>query len=164
MSFETTSFKTTKTTVCKWLGAALLLLVTTSAGLAQTPTEIEVDRDTDELKVLVLPDPGRTMTDTALVFSNPGGSAAIVRCNAYNKNGVWIGRSRTTVPARGVRYIRASDLSGGDNFLGNARCWSARRTIGTGYLVTREGITATRVVSNRHEATEYFRFPVIGYF
>ncbi|MEM9405771.1 MAG: hypothetical protein AAGA81_07025 [Acidobacteriota bacterium] len=146
------------------LAASLLFVLEGGAALAQTPTEVNVDRETDELKVLILPDPGRTMTDTALVFTNPGDSPATVRCNAYDKEGDWIGRTRTLVPGHGLRYIRASDLSGGSSFLGSARCWSARHTIGTGYLVTREGITATRVVSNRHEATEFYRFPVIGYF
>ena len=145
-------------------GMLLMLVLSVGAASAQSPTEVNVQRDSEELKVLILPDPGRSMTDTALVFTNPGGSSATVRCNAYNKEGVWIGRTRTVVPGDGLRYIRASDLSGGSTFIGSARCWSARRTIGTGYLVTREGITATRVVSHRHEATEYFRFPVIGYF
>ena len=142
----------------------LLIACTGGALLAQTPPEIDVQRDSDELKVLILPDPGRTMTDSAMVFTNPGASSVIVRCKGYNHQGVIVGRTRTDVPANGLRYIRASDLGNGNTFLGSAKCWSARHAIGTGYIVTKDGLTATRVVSHRHENTEYFRFPVVGYF
>ena len=132
-----------------------------SVTLAQTPPEVDVQRNSDELKTLVVPDPTRPSTDSALVFTNPGGLDAYVRCNAYDANGNWVGRTRTLVPARGLRYIRASDLSGGAAFLGQAKCWSVRHVIGSGFIVAPGGITPTSVLSHRHEVTQYFRFPVV---
>ena len=85
---------------------------------------IEITRDAAELPNELRPRPPEDadVADTALVFTNEGGSAARVRCAGFNKNGYAVGRAWVAIPARGLRYVLASDLSRGRDFVGQVQC------------------------------------------
>lgn len=149
---------------------ALTLLATSS--VAQTAAEVEIDRPADELlDLLVDPaDPNDPdAVDSALVFTSTGGPAA-VRCTAWDGNGDPIGSPVIIpVPAGGVRWIRASDLSNGANFVGSARCTTLGGVTGSAFLVGPRGATdlpahqhRTRLGRRGKRYMHHLRFPVVA--
>ncbi|MDP6979924.1 MAG: hypothetical protein QF570_15170 [Myxococcota bacterium] len=123
--------------------------------------EVEVSRPVDELPNDVEPvDPDST--DTALVFSNLGGERARVKCVAFNMNGRPVGRTRTAIPALGVRYMRASDISNGLDFVGQVHCASHGKVVGSTVFVGR-GITDLPV-RNGHVGRTRIRFPLVAHY
>ena len=84
----------------------------------------------------------RDTTDTAIVASNMGPRPALVICSAFNANGNVLGAARMRVPRRGLRYLRASDLSNGVDYVGQVRCRSANANIfGSAFLIGPGGVT-----------------------
>lgn len=86
-------------------------------GSAQTlaDTEIEIDRDANELSdLLVSVDVARSdvasLLDTAMIITNVGNSGTIARCHANNRNGVLVSRIRVRIPSGGLRFFLMSDL------------------------------------------------------
>ena len=122
---------------------ALLALGLASAGHAQEEAAfdrdalrdmpaLEVERDgvalIDELRVR--PD-DRDVADTALVFTSYSHSRQRVICAAFNKNGRIVGKTATTLPPHGVRYVLASDLADDLDFVGSAQCGAHSSVKGT---------------------------------
>ena len=110
--------------------ALAALLAMPSIASAQSVAEVEIDNDpdllTDELR-----DPDPDIADTFMIFTSQHGRRAIVRCVARDKNGVVVGRSLTRVPAHGLRYVRASQMSNGVDFIGSVNCRTRGRVIPT---------------------------------
>jgi hypothetical protein len=52
-----------------------------------------------------------------LVFTNLGNRPTSVKCVGFDKNGTPIGRTATRIPPLGVRYVLASDISNGLDFV-----------------------------------------------
>jgi len=73
--------------------------------------------------------PDVDVVDTALVFNNPRNHKTLIAWVGYNANGRALGRAYTVVPANGVRFIRASDISNGRDYLGSASCKARARLI-----------------------------------
>ncbi len=149
---------------------SLFLVLVAAPGLAQSTTEVEIDRSPDELaRVLVDPvDPNDPdAVDSALVFTSQGGPAA-VRCTARDGHGDAIGSPViVAVPAGGLRWIRASDLSNGADFIGGAHCTSLGPVIGSGFVVGPRGATDLRVREHRKSGrgkryVDHLRFPVVA--
>lgn len=123
--------------------AALLALAIAPNAAAQDMLDrggddgIEITRDAADLPHDLRPRPPEDadVTDTALVFTNETGSAARVRCVGFNKNGAGVGRAWVAIPARGLRYILASDLSHGRDFVGQVQCAAPVRVKGTAVLL-----------------------------
>ncbi len=125
--------------------------------------EVEVSRPVDELPNDVEPneeDPDST--DTALVFSNLGGERAWVKCVAFNMNGQPVGRTRTAIPALGVRYMRASDISNSVDFVGQVHCAPRGKVVGSTVFVG-PGITDLPV-RNGHVGRSRIRFPLVAHY
>lgn len=133
----------TLTRLASWIGIALLL--SASSATAQTTIDdsepardtvdhvrdigTEIVRDAGALRdELRLRDLDTDIADTALVFTNLGANATRVKCVAYDGDGQAIGRAWVGVPRLGVRYLLASDLANGADFIGQVQC-SARKNI-----------------------------------
>jgi len=113
---------------------ALFLAPAALAGatVASAADGVEVDRDVTDLHSDLRPrDVDRDVADTALVFTNLGNADTRVLCAAFNRNGRMIGRAWTKLPALGVRYMLASDLSGDRDFLGHVQCGAVGAVRGT---------------------------------
>ena len=122
--------------------------------------EIEIDRDGDALSEEIRPRPTDTdIADTALVFTNQTRHRVEVRCLARNDDGETIGRARIVVPGGGLRYLRASDLSEGADFVGSALCKSAARVVATAMLF---GVEISDLPSRSVQWGKVHRFPLIA--
>jgi hypothetical protein len=118
------------------IGAAIAWLSAPVASAEEAATAadewIEIERDAvtlqDELRVR---DIDRDVADTALVFTNLGNTDGYAHCMAFDGDGRRIGRARVKLPALGVRYLLASDISRGRDFIGHAQCGAAVTVKGT---------------------------------
>lgn len=114
----------------QWLARAgltsmILAFVVPAAGAQDAQNVREIERDAISLRDRIqLPTPPDVSTaDTAIVFTNVGNRGAAARCVAFDYEGQRIGQTRVRVPARGMRWLLASDLSDGERFIGNAQCF-----------------------------------------
>ena len=132
------------------------------AGAELQVPEIDVDRDGDALRDEIRPRPvDSDIADTALVFTNLTGNHVDVPCIARDQSGSLIGRTRTRLPARGLRYLRASDFSDGRDFVGHAECKSNGHAAATAVLFGAE-ITDLPATSRRRGRGMHHRFPLIA--
>ena len=151
------------------LGLALIgaLSITSTASAqgvsaANELPEFDVDRDADALRDEIRPRPKDVdVADTVMVFTNTTGARRQVRCVAYDRTGAPIGRTRTRIPGNGVRYILASDLSNGRDFVGHAVCNTAGLVIPSALLLGPE-IENLNTRIERFEGATRLRFPVIA--
>ena len=122
---------------------------------------IQVVRDAAELQAMLKRRPDVDVIDTALIFNNPRRHQTLVACVGYNANGRALGRAYTVVPANGVRFLRASDISNGRDFLGSAECKARARVIPSSFVV---GVgfsdAPARIVNGWDNST--IRFPVVA--
>ena len=130
--------------------------VETELGDARPEAELRVDlreameHDTDSV-------------NTALVFNNPNAEVAAVLCRAYDSNGNYVGRRIFRLPANGVRYVRASDFSGGGDYIGSAICSSRSRVAASAVLLAPGAITNLDVIqSDPWDDSNRTRFPLIA--
>ena len=112
------------------LWVALLALVVPGSAWAQVDAfsaieEIEIGRDATQLPADIdVRD--RDSVDTALVFTNLGDARARIACRAFNSHGDPVGRTWMHIPPNGLRYVLASDLSNGQDFVGHVMCRTGR--------------------------------------
>jgi len=79
-----------------------------------------------------------------------------VFCAAYDANGHALGRAAMRVPAKGLRYLRASDLSSGIDYVGQVRCRTGNEGVqGSAFLVSAGGVTDLPV--SQHHLAEWSR-------
>ena len=130
------------------LGAALLSLVLLLAAapvsakrgnVADRPDGLDavaIDRPLDELPDDLRPVPEDSdRADTVLLFTNPSQRPLTVRCVGFDRAGDPVGRIRTAVPPRGLKHVLASDLSNGEDYLGQVQCSATGRVIPSAVLV-----------------------------
>ena len=118
---------------------------------------VEIVRDATELAAELRPRPiDHDVADTALIFTNFSSRDLPVYCVAFNKNGEPIGRRWVKLPALGLRYLLASDLSGGRDFVGHAQCSSQRHVRGSAIFL---GPQLTDLPVQQGQRT---RFPVVA--
>lgn len=122
---------------------------------------LEITRDASELQAMLKTTPDIDVIDTALVFNNPRNHRTLVACVGYSANGRALGRAYTVVPANGVRFIRASDISNGRDFLGSASCKARARIIPASFIVGVGFSDAPARVVNGWNASS-MRFPVVA--
>jgi len=146
-----------------FLSAALLSLGSGRAA-AQAVEEVDIGRLEVELRVDITDAIERDtdVANTALVFNNAGRVATTVYCTAFSGNGEILGRGKTRVPAKGVRYLRASDLSDGVDFVGSAVCKARGRVTATSVFLAPGAITALDVKQYRRKRTSRMRFPLVA--
>jgi hypothetical protein len=146
------------------LAAIPLLLLAPVAGAQDVSSEadgVEITRDADALRDELHPRPmDHDVADTALVFTNFANSAQRALCVAYDKNGQPVGRAWTRVPPLGLRYILASDLSDGADFVGHAQCGASRHLKATSVFLG-PGITDLPVHQPR-VAYGRIQFPLVA--
>lgn len=83
----------------------------------------EVDRDVADLPTEIRPRPiDVDVVDTALVFTNTANVDRRIVCVGFDKQGQKVGRVLVKLPALGLRYVLASDLADGQDFVGSAQC------------------------------------------
>ncbi len=148
-------------------GAALLALAVAPSAAAEDMLDtgdagIEITRDAADLahRLRPLPPQDADVADTALVFTNESGSAARVRCVGFNKNGRAVGRAWVAIPSLGLRYLLASDLSYGRDFVGQVQCAAPVRIKGTAVLL---GQNVTDLPAFQVRGTfGRLRFPVVA--
>ena len=104
----------------------------------------------------------RDIADTVLVFNNRTGRRAGVWCAAYDADGNILGRADTYVPGNGLRYLRASDLSGGVDFVGSAVCKARGRLEGSVVFLAPSAITSLKVRQHERRGVTHFRFPLVA--
>lgn len=123
----------------------LLVLLASSWALAQSATDADGVRE-------VLRPPHDSVVDTALVFTNLGGTPALVDVRAFTRNGDPAGMATVRVPGRGLAYVLASGLraAGHDAILGHAQGVSRSLTVTATAVLVGAGTTDlpvdTRVV------------------
>ncbi|MEM7467567.1 MAG: hypothetical protein AAF387_11895 [Pseudomonadota bacterium] len=122
---------------------------------------IQVARDAAELQGMLKRTPDVDVVDTALVFNNPRQHKTLVACVGYNANGRVMGRAYTVVPANGLRFIRAADISNGRDYLGSAKCKARARVIPSSFIVGIGFSDAPARVINGWD-NSVMRFPVVA--
>ena len=122
---------------------------------------VEVTRLEPELMDMLKMDRDIDVIDTALIFNNPRGKRTLVTCVGYSANGRALGRAFTVVPANGVRFIRASDISDGRDFLGSARCEARYRVVPSSFIVGVGFSDAPARVVHGWDNTS-IRFPIVA--
>lgn len=135
------------------------------AAMAEDTDVIEIERDGVALatELDVRPD-DRDFTDTAIVASAVGRGALVV-CQAYNANGRFLGSAAMRVPANGLRYLRASDLANGVDYVGQVRCKSRHHSIAaSAYLIAPGGITNLGVEQKSVHGVLHIQAPVTASF
>ena len=102
---------------------------------------VRIERRAGELgdATRVRPD-DRDFIDTAMVFTNAS-TRTIVRCLARDDDGAPVGRAWVLLPNRGLRFILASDIAGGLDFVGSVECLTNGRVVGTALLLGPGGVT-----------------------
>jgi hypothetical protein len=121
--------------------------------------EVDIVRDASELRDQI-DRPDRDLVDTALVFSNLGQEHARVGCAAFDANGETVGRILMRVPARGLRFALASDLSNSVDFVGHVECRTDLRVMGSAILLAPSSITDLSAKKIRRAGVTIF--PVVA--
>jgi hypothetical protein len=144
--------------------SAIFLLLGSSLAVGQQVEEVDIGREEVQLRVDISDAIERDtdVANTALVFNNSGRIATVVYCTAYAGNGDVLGRGKTRVPARGVRYLRASDLSDGVDFVGSAVCKARGRVTATAVFLAPGAITDIDVKQHKRGRSTRMRFPLIA--
>jgi hypothetical protein len=144
---------------------ALFLGSPLHAGTLDLTSEKNVVRDGGDLQVDVREavDRDTDVADTALVFTNTGDRAARVVCGGLDKNGQVIGsRTGVIIPAGGLRYLRASDLSDGADFVGSAICSAGGPMLASGIFLAPGAMTDVNVHQREHRKHSRIRFPLVA--
>ena len=105
----------------------------------------------------------RDRFDTAVVFTSTRLGGVRVICAAIDGNGIVIGAARTVVPGNGVRYLLASDISHGRDFIGSIICKAAGRVIGSIVLIG-DDLTDLEVRQRGTQKWTFLRFPLVASF
>ena len=145
------------------LTAGVMLAAGASAEFA-TVASLDDSRDDAQLKV-EMRDAMRHDTDvanTALVFNNTGNSEAVVYCRAFGPDGRALGRKVARIPKKGLRYLRASDLAGGADFIGSATCTTRVRVVASAVFLAPGVLTNLDVVQLGPWDDSTIRFPLIA--
>ena len=132
----------------------LLLLV---SAVAQEVAQIDDARDKVELQADIRDAIERDIdvANRALVFNNASRRATTVHCTAFSANGEALGKRVARVPALGVRYIRASDLSGGADCIGSTFCKARGSVVGSAVFLAPGSITNLDILRK-------MRFPLVA--
>lgn len=105
----------------------------------------------------------RDRFDTAVVFSSTRLGRVPVVCAALDGNGIVIGTARTVVPGNGVRYLLASDISNGRDFIGSVICKAGGSVLGSIVLLG-DDLTDLRVRQRGTNSWTLLRFPLVASF
>ena len=122
---------------------------------------VDISREVDELPTDFDRDPD--VADTALVFTNLGRRTSWVKCVGFNKNGAAIGRTKTEIPPLGLRYVLASDISNGVDFIGHVQCSPKGRVVGSVVFIG-PSLTDLPVRNGKLGHDRRIRFPLVAHY
>ena len=122
--------------------------------------EVEVTRSADELQAVLRPHPDLDIVNTVLVFNNALRATTVVRCVAFGHNGRPLGRAKLKVPGNGLRFLLASDLANGRDFIGSAICKAKGKVVPSAFIVGR-GLTDAKAKSRFDWPGTRMRFPAV---
>ncbi len=142
--------------------ALTVALVLPAAAQQAPPEEVEVDRDAGLLLDDIHAAPDRDGLDTALVFSNQLEREVRVGCRAFGRDGQLVGRAGTGLPARALRYLRASDFAPGGDFVGSVECLAGGRVLAEALLLAPGGITNLEVLQRPRGRSTRLEFPLVA--
>ncbi|MDP6377344.1 MAG: hypothetical protein QF515_18855 [Pseudomonadales bacterium] len=146
---------------------SLFLLALTGTAIADpADTPADIDRDGDALRdELSLRPDDRDITDTAVVATNTSSQPAVMICAAFDSNGHKLGAASMRVPAKGLRYVRASDLSNGIDYVGQVKCRTGNHGIhGSVFLMGPGGTTDMPVLQRGVNGSKHIVAPVTASF
>ena len=145
------------------LAAAAVFLFVGVASAQQVRTRDD-SRDEEQLKVEVRQAMERDtdVANTALVFNNVGPTETGLVCTGYNANGIVLSRKFARIPGNGVRYLRASDLSNGADFIGSAVCTVRGRVAASAIFLAPGAMTNLDVIQAGPWDSTKIRFPLIA--
>lgn len=106
-------------------------------------------------------DPDTDVVNTALTFHNPSQGRAIVVCAAYDGNGNLLGTKATHIPPGGLRFLRASDIANGVDFVGSAACKSRTRVQSSAILLGPGAVTDLDVQRRGWRRVTSFSYPLV---
>ena len=134
-------------------------------GRAQTAAdlaEVELGRDADLLRDEIRVRPKDIdLADTVLVFTNSGPVRATARCVAFDRSGTPIGRARIKVPGDGLKYMTASDIANGRDFIGQVSCSTQQHLIPSAIFLGPQ-IENLNVRVTQHDVVTRIRFPLVA--
>jgi len=144
--------------------AAAALFLSAAGAEAQTMIEMDDSRSETQLRedMKEAVDRDTDVANTALVFNNTGGEQTHVFCTAFGANGRALGSKVARIPGKGVRYLRASDLSNGVDFIGSALCSSRGRVVGSAVFLAPGAMTNLDVIQAGPWDDASLRFPLIA--
>ncbi len=140
----------------------LLALTLSLPAAAQERAAPDVSRDGLELREVLERPVDTDVMDTALVFTNTGRTATRVLCKAFDDQGEPIGRAALSVPGLGLRFVLASDIADGADFLGSVQCATQGRVLGSAFLLAPGGVTDLPAKQADHDDAVRVRFPVVA--
>ena len=127
----------------------------------QAVDEVEIARELDTLPSDIAPPSDPDVADTVLLFTNFSSYRAAVKCIGFDRSGTPIGRSLTRIPALGVRYLLASDISNGLHYIGHVQCAKHGRVEGTAIFIG-PGLTDLPVMNRGSKSR--IRFPFVAHY
>jgi hypothetical protein len=134
--------------------------LTFAASAESLPAEVLIERDVDTIPDEIETDVRQPLVaDTLITFTNSKPNTQNVFCTAFGKNGTAIGRTRTKIPGDGLRYVRASDFSSGNPFVGSVKCRTWGRVVATAVFVG-PGVTSLPVRQGGHDGS--IRVPLVA--
>ncbi|MCF6355170.1 MAG: hypothetical protein L3J26_08740 [Candidatus Polarisedimenticolaceae bacterium] len=123
--------------------------------------EVEVTRGADELQAVLRPHPDLDVVNTVLVFNNVLSATVVVRCVAYGVNGRPLGKiNKVKIPGNGLRFILASDLANGRDFVGSTLCHSEGKIVPAAFIAGRI-LTDTPAKTTHGWPGTKIRFPTV---
>jgi len=144
--------------------AAAALFLSSASAEAQTMLDMDDSRSETQLRedMKEAVERDTDVANTALVFNNTGGDPTHVFCTAHDASGRVLGSKVARIPGKGVRYLRASDLSSGVDFIGSALCSTRGRIIGTAVFLAPGAMTSLEVIQLGPWDDTTLRFPLIA--
>ncbi len=145
------------------LGIFCLMLLPLPLPAQQTEAAelVEVERDGVQLHDQIRDHrPDLDTVDTALVFTAVRSARSLVKCKGYDDNGQVVGAVRLRIPGRGLRYVLASDISRGRDFVGSVVCKTSGKILPSAVLLG-HGITDLGVEQAEGDYSAIIRFPLV---
>lgn len=144
-----------------WIALLAAAHFATSAA-AQEVDPPDVTHDPSALEDVLEQPVAAPHVSTALVFSSLADIELRVVCRARNAQGELIGHAGLRVPPHGVRFLLASDFSGGEPFLGQVTCLSPRGIRGSGFARSANGVTDVPSPEHRAKGGRVIHFSVVA--
>ena len=159
-----------KTRSARWVAAIAVAgligaFVVPTASAQDVNVARDIERDATSLKdrIETPPDPERDVADTAIVITNLGNHRGVALCAAFDYDGHPVGRARVRVPALGLRWLLASDISNDVDFIGSAHCFIRGHMLGTAIFLG-PGITDLPVHQTNVAGAFRIVIPVVAHY